>query len=357
MIKNLYKFQVMMVGTALNTKGGISSVIREYCESGIMERLGICYYPTHCDGSKLQKIFFYIQGLTKIIIDVPKYHIIHIHTASWWSYRRLFIIILLGKIFTRKVIIHLHGAMFHIYYQKANIFEKKIIEFGFNLADKIIVLSDWWREQISKITSLDKIIVVKNAVYIRDYKSISRNFSRPLNVLFMGRLESRKGVYDILDAAERLSPKEVVIFLCGDGEISNVKKKVEEKGIGKWVKIMGWIDGKRKELMFKKAHIFLLPSYNEGLPMSILEALAYGIPVISTPVGGIPEAIRDGQNGFLIPPGRPDLIVDTLRKIANNPELWKQLSLNARKTYKEKFDMKHIEYKLRQIYSELLKNL
>ena len=348
----------MMIGTALNTKGGISSLIRDYLHAGIIDKLGIDYFPTHKEGSRLEKIVFYLKNLIRIMIKMKKYKILHIHTASWWSYRRLFIIILLGKIFTRKIIIHLHGAMFHIYYQKANIFEKKIIEFGFNLADKIIVLSDWWREQISKITDLNRIIVVKNAVYIKDCKkNIFKNFSRPLNVLFMGRLEGRKGVYDVLDAAEKLSPKEVVISLCGDGEISNVKKKVEEKGIGKWVKIMGWIDGKRKELMFKKAHIFLLPSYNEGLPMSILEALAYGIPVISTPVGGIPEAIRDGQNGFLIPPGCHDLIVDTLRKIANNPELWKQLSLNARKTYKEKFDMKYIEYKLRQVYSELLKNL
>ena len=80
--------RIMMIGTDLNTKGGISSVVRGYFDAGITDRLGIHYYPTHCDGSKFRKIIFYIKGLFKIVISMPRYSIVHIHTASWWSFRR-----------------------------------------------------------------------------------------------------------------------------------------------------------------------------------------------------------------------------------------------------------------------------
>ena len=95
-----------MVGTDLKTKGGISSVVQGYFDAGIMGRLGIHYYPTHRDGSRSDKVFFYMRGLFKIIINMPKYDIVHVHTASWWSFRRLFLVIFLAKILHKKIVIH-----------------------------------------------------------------------------------------------------------------------------------------------------------------------------------------------------------------------------------------------------------
>ena len=347
----------MMVGTDLSTKGGISSVVRGYFDAGIMDRLGIQYYSTHCDGSKLYKVIFYMRGLFKIIVNMPKYDIVHIHTASWWSFRRLFPVILLAKKLSKKIVIHLHGAMFDVYYNKALSIEKSIIRYGFTLADKVVVLSSEWLRKIVIFCDSTKISIISNRVpaYILKGSILKKKNNIPHTILFMGELCHRKGVYDLLEAIKLsgLDNARIRVFLCGNGEIEKVKKRIKELGLEKVVTVPGWISGQEKQKLLDEAYLYVLPSYFEGLPMSILEAMATGTPVISTPVGGIPDAVENGYNGFLVPTNSPQQIANRINMVLNDKNLWNKLSENALATIEQNFSMKQTEKKLDDLYDIL----
>src|SRR5690606_10983036 len=124
----------------------------------------------------------------------------------------------------------------------------------------------------------------------------------------MGRLGSRKGTWDLLEAFKRLAAEvpNVRLVLGGDGEIDKARRIVARDGLEARVTIAGWLSGAEKLDVFNRTDIYALPSYHEGLPASIVEAMAAGAPIVSTPVGGIPEAVTDAFNGFLVAPGDVD---------------------------------------------------
>lgn len=346
--------QVMMVGTDLNTKGGISSVVQGYFDAGIMGRLGIHYYPTHRDGSRSDKVFFYMRGLLKIIINMPKYDIVHVHTASWWSYRRLFFVILLAKILHKKIVIHLHGGKFDIYYGQAFFIEKVIIRYGFSLADRVVVLSSEWLKKIAAVCDLRKVLVIPNSVQIPFQKGnpISKKTN---NILFMGDLIPRKGVYDLLEAIKLLDLERnrVIVRLCGNGEIEKVKKRAADLGLEEIVNVPGWVTGQEKKKLLDEAYLYVLPSYHEGLPMSILEAMATGTPVISTPVGGIAEVVEDGVEGFLVEPGDVKALASAIRTLLDDTVVWKKMSVAVMEKVQSQFSSKQTLAQLKRLYNDL----
>lgn len=346
-----------MVGTDLNTKGGISSVVQGYFDAGIMGRLGIHYYPTHRDGSRSDKVFFYMRGLFKIIINMPKYNIVHVHTASWWSYRRLFFVILLAKMLSKKVVIHLHGGKFDIYYGQAFSIEKVIIRYGFSLADRVVVLSSELLRKIITFCDSKKVLVILNSVQVPSQKEIpiNKKSNIPHNILFMGDLISRKGVYDLLEAIKLtgLDNSQIKVLLCGNGEIEKVKKHVADLGLEKIVNVSGWVTGQEKKKLLDEAYLYVLPSYHEGLPMGILEAMAASTPVISTPVGGIPDAVRDGYNGFLVPVNSPKALATKIERLLADEKLWVRLSKNAFDVIKNKFSIDQTERNFSRLYHSI----
>ena len=163
----------------------------------------------------------------------------------------------------------------------------------------------------------------------------------------------RKGVYDLIQAAEKIVGKnsKVKFILCGDGEIQKVRELIEKKGLSKNFEVPGWIEDKEKYL--KKADIFVLPTYHEGLPNAILEAMAAGLPVISTPVGGIPEAVQEGKNGFLINPGEVSRLQEKMLLLMGNLLLRKRMGKYSRKIAEDKFDIRKILHQLGMIYDAL----
>ena len=171
----------------------------------------------------------------------------------------------------------------------------------------------------------------------------------------MGRLGKRKGVYDILEAAKRIKSDNIRFYLYGDGDIESFKRLILKYNLENKVFLLGWASGKDKEQVFKCADIYILPSYNEGLPVSVLEAISYGLPVISTPVGGIPEIVQDKVNGFLIEPGDYYSLAEKIEILANDKELRYKMGRESFRIAKEKFDIAIISLQLKNLYKELLK--
>lgn len=346
--------KVLMIGTDINSLGGISSVIKLYKEfwSINSDLLNLSSYK---DGNIFSKLLFYTGFLVKfifILIKDKNINIVHIHTASRGSFLRKSAAFYIAKIFNKKILLHIHGAEFTLFYKESSDFLKQIITNILNNADIVLVLSEDWKNNILNLTENNNVSVLYNPAVLKD---ICRAESESINVLFMGRLGQRKGVYDIIEAAKHIKNHNVKISLYGDGNLNEFENLVKYSGLQDKVKIGGWISGFEKDKIFMNSDIFILPSYSEGLPVSVLEAISAGLPVVSTPVGGIPEAVKDGVNGFMIQAGDYKTLAEKIDMLAEDKDLRENMGKQSRQKAKEKFDIKIIMNQLGDIYDELLK--
>ncbi len=295
--------KVLMIGPGRNVQGGISTVVNQYYEARLDEKIDLKYIPTMEDGKKVKKLFVAMKAIVEFCLCIKKYEIVHVHMSSRASFYRKSHFIKVAYKKKKKIVIHMHGSEFDVFYdQECNDRQKKEIRAVFGLADAVIALSEEWKEYLSKICNHHKIIVIYNAVRIPDYvKEIYTDH----NVLFLGRLGERKGVYDLIGVIPEIvkSMPDVHFYIGGDGEVEKCKEMSLKKGVEDHVTFLGWITGDQKERLLKACSVFVLPSYHEGMPMSLLEAMSYGLVVVSTKVGGIPKVVRNDETGYLIEAG------------------------------------------------------
>lgn len=147
--------------------------------------------------------------------------------------------------------------------------------------------------------------------------------------------------------------KRVMVRMAGDGEVDATRQLAHELELEAQVEVRDWIVGEEKQAWFRETNGFILPSRMEGLPMAMLEAMAWGKALIVSPVGGIPEFVTDGVEGFLVPPDDIDAIADAIRKLAENPDLRVQMGMAARKRV-EPLDIQNYRVRLGEIYREAL---
>jgi glycosyltransferase involved in cell wall biosynthesis len=145
------------------------------------------------------------------------------------------------------------------------------------------------------------------------------------------------------------------IVFAGNGEIDNGKKLAKELGIESQTQFLGWINGKDKDKAFKEASIFCLPSYAEGFPMAVLDAWAYGLPVITTPVGGIPDIAKDGENLLLFQPGDCDKLAIQMERMIKDKQLRANIIKQSSVLAETIFNIKTINKEIENLYNELSK--
>ncbi|MFB6732773.1 glycosyltransferase family 4 protein [Bacillus mobilis] len=353
------KKKILMVGPKIDMKGGISAVSSTLLNSGLSDDTDIHYLNSYIDGTKVQKLMVFLKSIVVFIFQliIKRIDIVHIHTASRASFRRKTIMYFLAKLFRKKVIMHVHGAEFMIYYNNANNFEKKIITHVLENSDTTIALSEKWKDQLQRIAPKAKIEIVYNPVNIKGFQRIAQNeLEENINILFMGRVGERKGVYDLLEIVPSVIKKytNVKFMLCGDGELEKVREYIQQNKLEHFVELPGWTSGIEKINYYQKAAIYVLPSYNEGLPISILEAMASSLPIVATDVGGIPEAVEHNENGYLIVPGDKKRLKEYLLELIKSKELRQQYGKYGLKKCEKLFDINVIVGKIHDIYSNVM---
>ena len=351
------KSKILVVGSSLKDRGGIVTVIKNIKNSIINEQYDLDIVETYITGSIFMRIQIFLKGLfqylNKILNEKPD--LIHIHMSYKGSFYRKSIFLLIGKSFKIPVIIHIHGSTFKQFYYGLNSMQKSYCDFILGKADSLIVLSEEWKTFFSKIVSPEKIVIIYNGI-LSSKPEINYNHKQTPTFLFLGRLGERKGTYDLLKAINNLSKKNInsKFWFAGDGEIKKTEKIIEEYGIGNITKIIGWTSGKKKIELLKEADVLVLPSYNEGLPMAILEAMDYGLAIISSPVGGIPEVIVDYQNGFLVQPGDITALENALTTLIEDSKLRIRMGENNQQKVKTEFELNVILKELSRVYERLI---
>lgn len=354
--------KILIVGpSSTKSKGGMSTVIGEILEDNeLKNKYDISAYESYIDGTKFRVLLYSIWAIFKFIVtgQAKKYDVYHIHAASYGSTFRKRIYLKIIKKYKKKVILHIHGAEYMVFFDKLSKKKKRQVIDTLQVADMVIALSNEWKNKFDNKFGLTNCYVLENGINTEKLApAIVDTKKNQTSFVTLGRLGKRKGTYDLVDAIEiaRKKVPNIRCYLAGDGEIDKFCNIIVERGLQNNIEVVGWADFTKKLELLSKVSTVVLPSYNEGLPMSILEGMTTGKAIISTTVGAIPEVVKE-ENGILIQPGDVQALADALVKCSTNLKMLEDMSQkNINKIY-EQFSMKSMHLKLMSYYKQVIKN-
>lgn len=344
----------IIIGTDSN--GGIQTVINSYEKFGLYDEAEYVRIISHKEVGTLRNVVVFLNALCILTVLLLKETcIVHVHASMRGSFYRKSFVCMLTKLTGNKIIYHLHGSEFKIFIGSMNKLTKRYAIWVFELADVFVVLSESWKEYVESLGNIN-VEVVNNCVV--DYSSCCEKPSllkMKFQICFLGALGERKGIYDLLLACKNIKDRfpNFILKVGGNGDVDKTKDLIKKYGLSENVQFLGWVNREQKIKLLQESAALVLPSYNEGLPMVILESLATKTLVVSTPVGGIPEVIKHDKNGLLVEPGNIKQISEALNYIFENPVSSKNLAQAGYETFKSQFDKDIVVPKLKNIYSGL----
>lgn len=344
--------QIIVLATSRKTRGGITSVVKAHEKGNQWKMYSIVWIETHQDKSLVIKIFILLRAFIKFIYFLPKARLIHAHMSLVNSAFRKSIFINIAHKFGKKIVIHFHPPGHNPDYLKDS-YRRKYIKL-FNKADLIIVLSDYWKQWVADEFGIkEKIEVVYNpCTYVHPEHYIHRENI----ILFAGSIIERKGYKDLLTAFSLISKEhnDWKLVFAGNGQIEKGLELANKLGIGDKVEFVGWIEDSYKRNLFSKSSIFCLPSYGEGFPMAILDAWGYGLPVVSSNVGGLQDILEDGVNSLVFTPGDTVGLSKKLNLLMTSIELRSKISAASLNLVKSVFSLQTINLQIERIYKRLI---
>jgi glycosyltransferase involved in cell wall biosynthesis len=340
-----------------NHRGGIGAVLSIYSKN--IEPFN--FIPTLSYKNKVYELFFFSAALFRLFFELlsnRRIKIVHLHGAKDGSiFRKSIMCFIAKKMFGKKIVFHSHAGAFNEYYRKRGRLYRSMCRFLVNNAEAVVVLSGIWNDFFRETFRVKKMIVIRNPVEHREpvvLKSISRRGITTF--LFLGRIADHKGIFDLVNLfiAEQESLRgKCKLLIGGNHEVDRLKKAITEGGIGDLAEYIGWVQDEDKDRCYSLCDYFILPTYHEAMPMTILEAFSYGKPVITTPVGSIPEIVTHGRNGYLFPPGDMARMKEIVLDVINDHSKYDDLKKNAMNTATD-FYPESIKTELEKLYSEII---
>lgn len=354
------KSKILMIGMHLTkTRGGITTLIADILESPLKSDFDFEYIESQADDfGQIQKLILAIQSWFRCIwiclSERPK--LVYVHLGSNASLYRESVFIYLAKIFKKKVVTHFHAGDIDNYFPKQNRFGRWFIKRAIEKSDSIIAVSHESKKQLERIANCLSVVVIENAINTESFCKIPmiRENRNTTNLLFVGATGKLKGERDLIEALSILSrdkkPNLRISFLGYGAE--NLMQECENRGITDLIDFLGIASLDDRIKYFANADIFILPTYAEAMPISIIEAMAAGLPVISTTVGGIPELIDDGIDGLLFTPGDTNALAKKIALLVNDRESRNRIGKAARQKSIEQIGFNRYVEKLRLHLSE-----
>ena len=353
--KDRKPFNIIMVGPALEGLGGISRVAKTWQESSFFSDFRVKYIASVTDAS-VNSFFFLIKGVVQYILSlIDGCDFVFIHTSSYNSFRRKSLFICIAILFGKKKVLHIHPSHFYLFLLKCRGIEKRYIYFLLNQIELFVVLTEEMKRNIKFLFPEKHAIVLRNSVNIEKMKNPGNIIRLHNKLLYLGWYIKEKGVYELVDAIEILLEKGMRIeadFYGAKGEDS-LRDYVYRKQLSDQIHINGWINDVDKIEALFKCTTLILPSYNEGIPNVILEAMATKTPIISTQVGGLKEILKDGENAIIVEVKNPkDLSIKILSCLMNK-ELRERIADNAYNNVCIKYNVQIIKQEFNKIVALL----
>jgi len=318
--------RIAMLGATPETRGSIAAVVDAYRAHGLFKRWPITYIASNGDGSVAEKVTIAAKAARDFAALLMQHRraVVHVHASPGIAFWREAAFMAAAAAAGCPVIIHLHG----------NGFEPSI-RWLLERAAVVCVPCEATRKWVRSVARAADVVIAPPPVSV----AVPEAPEKQNLVLFLGRLEPAKGVYDLLDAiaALRATIPDVRLVCAGDGDRIGVARYAERLHIADAVKFTGWVGPSGKRALLENAAVFALPSYDEALPVSLIEAMSAGVPVVATPVGGMPEVVADGKSGYLVAPGDKMNLQRALKRLLIDKALARSLGAAARETARARF--------------------
>jgi len=284
---------------------------------------------------------------------VGEIDVLHIQVAGGGSAYRKSALAIFARALSIPYIMHIHGSRFHETWPKRRPGIRWFIDFALTGSAEILVLGRFWADFIANNLPAvaNKIRVLPNATPSVARSQVQMPRSEEINITCLGLLGERKGTSVLLEALNKIDIQQSwKATIAGNGEVAKYQAESERLGIANRVSFPGWISGEDVEKLLASTDIYVLPSFAENLPMSILEAFAHGVPVIATPVGAVPEVVEDGVNGLIVPAGDAILLSNAIGRLVEAPDLRAKMGALAREKHARAFDIRPYVFRLSEIW-------
>ena len=290
-------------------------------------------------------------------------HIVHINTSYYWAMLRDGLMVRLANRFRARTVLHLHGGDFDRFFRSCHPLYRRFVRRTLLKADRVIAITSETQNFLRAEMDEERVVHLPNFVRTDQFEQPSkdadtresRNPADPVEVLFVGWMIEAKGVIEILNAALKLPGARFTLAGPSDPDFeSRIGDLV--KTLGDRISLTGSLPPDEITRLYARSDVFVLPSHREGFPMVIVEAMAAGLPVISTPVGAIPEVVRDGIDGFLVPVGDTAALEDRLNSLVSNATLRIQMGESGRARVHALYAIEHVIQQLSDLYRGLASN-
>jgi len=348
---------IYMVSTV--GRGGIRSVVESLRAQGFFDGRDIRWLASHDEGSVPHRLLLALRAGLVILWACLRGRVtlLHLHSAMRGSFWRKAIYLVIARSFGVPVVFHVHGSQMEAFHAALGRVGRALFAATLRHAQVVVVLSASWRDFIVAAAPGARVEIVANAVPIPLTAAAVDDPSGVLRLTFLGLVGQRKGIFDLVEALATL-PTELQarlrLNIGGNGELERLRERVRSAGCVADIRILGWIDATAREELLAQTDIFVLPSYNEGLPMALLEAMARGLPVISTFAGGIPELVRNEEHGLLVAAGDKVALADAVSRLALAPALRSRMGAAARRRVQTQFSPAATLARLNDVYRQAL---
>ena len=342
-----------MLGPSPASRGGMASVIRTLLEHGYGHDDGCRFIATQVDGTRLRKAGRALAAWAQVaaLLALGRVALLHVHVASGASFWRKAAFIAAARLAGCPVLFHLHGGQFRHFLDQASPGRRLAIAV-MRSARAAFALSAESADLLRAHCPQCPIEVFPNP--IAPGTPLARAPDK--SVLFLGRLDADKGVFDLLHAFARVRAVQhgARLVLAGEGDHQALRARAGQLGVMDSVTLPGWVDGAQRAALLATACVFVLPSHHEQLPMSLLEAMAAGTPVIGSAVGAIPDLLVHGRYGTVVPARNIDVLAAAILKMLQDNILAENFSARGLERVQSDYHVEKVLARLRLRYEELL---
>jgi glycosyltransferase involved in cell wall biosynthesis len=339
-------------------KGGVDrimDVIRSYAGAHPDPAFALHFLTTRGKGSILWSPAYLASAALRLIWlkATGRADVLHVNIGKRGSALRKLVLCSLARRLGLPYVLHLHGSEFSIYWDSVGPSLSARLEAAFNGAARTVVLGKVWAGYIAGRAPRARIEIVPNATLAPSPPPGDRPAAAAAHILFLGEIGPRKGVPELVAALAAL-PRDGAwrATLAGNGAVDQTRGDVARLGLAEKVTVRGWAGPQDVERLLRDADVLVLPSHHENLPMSVIEGMAYGLAVVTTPVGAVPDIIVSGETGLLCPPGDPLSLAEALRTVVSDPGLRKRLGRAAQAFHRERLDAPAFVQRLKSVWAE-----
>jgi glycosyltransferase involved in cell wall biosynthesis len=345
--------EVLQLGPDM--RGGMRTVMKGLFASPLNQRYRLRFVATHREVGIVRLLAIFALALWRLAWWSlrGRGRVVHVHATVRGSMLRKSICVLVARALRRRTVLHVHSGPGDLIRERGRLgpLRAGLFRRAFRAADVVLAVSAASATALEEAYGATGVLVVPNAAPAAPEVPAGRG-EEPLTVLYLGGFANPvKGGEVLLDALERPELDGLRVVLCGPGELpERGRELLAARPLTEW---RGWLEDEEREGLMRAAAIFVLPSTSEGLPVAVLEAMAWARAIVATSVGGVPDVLGDGAEGLLVAPGDPAALAAAIARLAADGELRERLGAAAR-VRTRRLEAEEVVGRLDSIYAKLL---